>query len=90
MDKINSWLIFNITPDYSKLNISDSVTIKASWTNNIDLIGNINLLPVFNVTFTTSVNGKQIVEDVKGFKTKEYVIKRKLMLYVRGIRIHEI
>ena len=35
-------------------------------------------------------NGKQIVEDVKGYKTKEYVIKRKLMLYVHGIRIHEV
>jgi len=26
-------------------------------------------------------NGKTIVEDVKGFKTKEYQIKRKLFLY---------
>lgn len=31
-----------------------------------------------------------VVEDTKGFKTKEYIIKRKLMLYVHGIRIHEI
>ncbi len=63
VDGVNSWLIFKLAPDYSKLNISDSVTLKASWTNNIDIIGNINLLPVFNVTFTTSVNGKQIVEN---------------------------
>jgi hypothetical protein len=40
--------------------------------------------------FVYAKNGKQIVEDVKGFKTKEYVIKRKLMLYVHGIRIHEV
>lgn len=40
--------------------------------------------------FVYTKNGKQIVEDVKGFKTKEYVIKRKLMLYVHGIRIHEV
>lgn len=40
--------------------------------------------------FVYKKNGKQIVEDVKGFKTKEYVIKRKLMLYVHGIRIHEV
>jgi hypothetical protein len=31
-----------------------------------------------------------VVEDVKGFKTPEYVIKRKLMLHVHGIKIKEI
>ena len=35
-------------------------------------------------------NGKKVVEDTKGFKTKDYIIKRKLMLYVYGIRIKEI
>lgn len=34
--------------------------------------------------------GKQIVEDTKGMRTKDYIIKRKLMLYVHGIRIKEI
>lgn len=34
-------------------------------------------------------NGKQIVEDVKGFRTAEYRIKKKLMLYIHGIRIKE-
>lgn len=31
-----------------------------------------------------------VVEDTKGFKTKEYIIKRKLMLHVHGIRIKEV
>lgn len=31
-----------------------------------------------------------IVEDVKGFKTKDYIIKRKLMLEKHGITISEI
>lgn len=31
-----------------------------------------------------------IVEDTKGFRTKDYIIKRKLMLQVHGIRIQEI
>lgn len=31
-----------------------------------------------------------IVEDTKGMRTTEYVIKRKLMLYRHGIRITEI
>lgn len=34
--------------------------------------------------------GKLVVEDVKGFRTPEYKLKRKLMLYVHGIRIKEV
>lgn len=35
-------------------------------------------------------DGKYIVEDTKGFRTKDYIIKRKLMLHVHGIQIKEI
>lgn len=35
-------------------------------------------------------DGQKVVEDTKGFKTPEYIIKRKLMLWVHGIRIQEI
>lgn len=35
-------------------------------------------------------DGKPIVEDTKGVRTKDYIIKRKLMLYVHGIRIKEV
>ena len=31
-----------------------------------------------------------VVEDTKGMKTREYIIKRKLMLYRLGIRIREV
>ena len=34
--------------------------------------------------------GELIVEDVKGLRTRDYIIKRKLMLYVYGIKIKEI
>lgn len=34
-------------------------------------------------------DGEEIVEDCKGYKTPEYIIKRKLMLYLKGIRIYE-
>lgn len=37
----------------------------------------------------TDKDGKTVVEDTKGVKTKEYIIKRKLMLHVYGIRIVE-
>lgn len=35
-------------------------------------------------------DGELIVEDSKGMRTKDYVIKRKLMLYIHGIRIKEV
>ena len=34
--------------------------------------------------------GKTVIEDTKGIKTKDYIIKRKLMLSVYGIRIREV
>ena len=35
-------------------------------------------------------DGNEIVEDSKGFRTKEYIIKRKMMLWFHGIRIREV
>ena len=40
--------------------------------------------------FVYTQNGETVVEDTKGMKTKEYIIKRKLMLYIHGIRIKEV
>lgn len=40
--------------------------------------------------FVYMENGKTVVEDAKGCRTKEYIIKRKLMLHVHGIRIREV
>ena len=34
-------------------------------------------------------NGNPVVEDSKGFRTPEYKMKRKMMLYFHGIRIKE-
>lgn len=42
--------------------------------------------------FVYQYNGKTVVEDAKSpiTRTKEYIIKRKLMLYFHGIRISEV
>ena len=40
--------------------------------------------------FTYWQDNRFVVEDTKGFKTKEYIIKRKLMLWLHGIRIQEV
>jgi len=40
--------------------------------------------------FVYVMDGKEVVEDVKGVRTPEYKLKRKLMLAVFGIEIQEI
>lgn len=35
-------------------------------------------------------NGETVVEDAKGVRTDKYIIKRKLMLWVHGIRVREV
>lgn len=40
--------------------------------------------------FVYTENGKTVVEDTKGVRTTEYIIKRKLLLYRYGIRIREV
>lgn len=45
---------------------------------------------VYKADFVYAENGKLVVEDTKGMRTKDYIIKRKLMLYVHGIRIKEV
>lgn len=39
--------------------------------------------------FVYREGGRTVVEDTKGFKTQEYRIKKKLMLYIHGIQIRE-
>ena len=40
--------------------------------------------------FVYKENGEEVVEDTKGVKTKDYILKRKMMLYIHGIRVREI
>lgn len=40
--------------------------------------------------FVYEENGCKVVEDAKGFRPKDYIIKRKLMLWVHGIKVREV
>lgn len=40
--------------------------------------------------FVYQEDGQTVVEDTKGFKTKDYILKRKMMLHMHGIRIREV
>lgn len=35
-------------------------------------------------------DGQKVVEDTKGMKTRDYIIKRKLMLWLHGVQIREV
>lgn len=45
---------------------------------------------VADFTYVDKRTGEFIVEDAKGMKTKEYILKRKMMLYFHGIQIREV
>lgn len=40
--------------------------------------------------YTLNETGETVVEDVKGVRLSEYILKRKMFLYKYGIPIHEI
>ncbi len=43
----------------------------------------------YTADFRYQEDGKTVVEDSKGMKTQQYVIRRKLMLHKYGIKIRE-
>lgn len=45
---------------------------------------------IADFVYIDKATGKLVVEDTKGFKTKDYIIKRKLMLERFGIQITEV
>ena len=49
----------------------------------------VELAVTYVADFVYTHDGEQVVEDTKGVRTPDYVIKRKLMLYLKGIKILE-
>lgn len=45
---------------------------------------------VADFVYIDNRTGEKVIEDTKGMRTPDYLIKRKLMLKVHGIRIREI
>lgn len=40
--------------------------------------------------YTDTVTGQTVIEDAKGMRTRDYIMKRKLMLQVHGISVREV
>lgn len=45
---------------------------------------------IADFVYLDKTSEKTVVEDTKGVKTAAYIVKRKLMLWVHGIRIREV
>jgi hypothetical protein len=45
---------------------------------------------IADFVYTDTETGRKVVEDTKGMRTKEYIIKRKLMRYIHHIAIKEV
>lgn len=45
---------------------------------------------VADFVYRDAHSGEKVVEDAKGMRTRDYIIKRKLMRYVHGIEIREV
>ncbi len=59
---IDSWVLLDLTPTYSSIDINDSLEIVASWklSNGENLQFN---LPIFNLTFSTYIHGNEITSE---------------------------
>lgn len=45
---------------------------------------------IADFVYKHTATGETVVEDTKGFKTKEYILKRKMLLYFHKIKIREV
>ncbi|UTM01706.1 DUF1064 domain-containing protein [Alcaligenes sp. NLF5-7] len=45
---------------------------------------------VADFRYTDVRTGQQVIEDAKGMRTRDYIVKRKLMLQVHGISVREV
>lgn len=47
--------------------------------------------PVYYIAdFVYTMDGAQIIEDAKGVKTRDYILKRKMMMYFHGVEVKEV
>jgi len=77
---------------YSTLKVLESAGVVTQLRLQVPYELTVNGLKVcrYIADFVYTMDGKEVVEDVKGMRTPEYKLKRKLMLAVFGIEIQEI
>lgn len=77
---------------YSTLKILQAAGVVTELQLQVPYILTVNGMKVckYVADFVYRIDGRTVVEDVKGVRTPEYKLKRKLMLAVFGIEIQEI
>ncbi len=45
---------------------------------------------VADFRYTDTRTGQTVIEDAKGMRTRDYIVKRKLMLQVHGVSVREV
>lgn len=76
---------------------------RAGWISDLQLQPKFELIPsqrnadgraerpvTYVGDFSYIEGGRRVVEDAKGMRTKDYIIKRKLLLRVHGITVREV
>ena len=63
LDKADSWIILDVNPQYVSLKLNESINVIASWKLSNKQIPQINLFPVFNITFSTLIDEKEIISN---------------------------
>ncbi len=77
LDKVNSWIILDLSPEYKSIDIDQSLEFIATLKSNNNETINSNLLPVQNISF--SINDASITEKelIDGVSTFEYSFNEK-------------
>ena len=83
---ITSGEVYKLDANLVTFNETESYADRFKFTTTVTA----TLNRIFNDSSIRQNNYKVVVEDTKGVKTKEYIIKRKLMLYIHGIKIKEV
>lgn len=47
-------------------------------------------LAAYYADFVYTENGQQVIEDAKGMRTTEYILKKKMMKFILGLDIKEV
>ena len=59
----NSWIILDLSPQYSSLKVNETIDIIVSWKLSNGNEFKSNILPVFNITLFTIIDGNNISSD---------------------------
>ena len=67
IEDVNTWFVFTLTPEYSKLNLTEKVKLTAALKTNLNKAPQADF-PLLNVSFTASYNNKILTKELNNGK----------------------